>query len=398
MGFEVLYPRLRRTVELLREDGFGIGEGKMDFQTYMDLQTHIASELVRVRTKHLVTGIQEALHKENPYGVFNLHTEDHIHRVETGAHQFLDLSEQINGREYSKTERTVCTTIARLHDLGNLIDRENQSWISARLFRSLFKNFSLDDRGVSSILYGIGIHAESVGRHISDFADLPRDLYLDAILAVIIADKLDIGRHRLSPRLEQELPKDIETIELEVPHTLINLPIRECRFNIVPDGKSATIELDFSSHKDQTNDKRIDTILQNFLHTKGLDIYVPQKWHRGWREQGIPYIVPYFSLVEWLYCERLAILTSCLFALFPTLETIEFGPVDDIRYVDRKYMQILRRYSWQEPLYNVWRVAKERDGIQESELKPPAILARGKELYEKSKERERTVRDESYSL
>lgn len=366
--------RYRHTVSCLRADGFGLengNSGKINFREFIGSSPDAAKGLLTQRLHHLINGLH-VLNNDDKNGVFNRHDSIHLEALQSDSQGLLTVA---NPRT-SDTDRNIATAIVYLHDLGNNLSRHNHHELSVELFPKIFNNFSYDDPVVNSILMGIYLHDEA-GYYVEDFSRLSSDLHREPIWSVIIADKADISRRRLSRALLEELAVSPTTIVDINPHTVLVLFAKERQLAYDPYTGTMTLRIEFSNKADEDSNPVVKQILEKFKWRDDIeDIRAPKQWYDRFVGENSPYVHAYISLLETVYCERLALMNSCLFALLPNLRLVQLYVEDKNSWIDSVATERYRRDSWQQALFFAWK-QKHKADFKAGEITPPPILEKG---------------------
>lgn len=376
--------RLRHTAKCLREDGFIRRDKKIDFNEFIQSTPESAISILVSRTENLVSGLG-VLNVDGPCGLYNRHDWQHIGPCSDITSGLLDRYEQITGQELPKATRNVAMAIVYTHDLGNNLQRSGHSFLSAYLLDRIFKNFRDGDPEYQAVKLGVYLHDEPIGSQVGDLGDISKKFHPEAIWAAIAADKMDIGRHRLSQALLTKTRDEFLEILERVPHTRLQLYAKETSFGMDGSGHKAVFNISFSSNSWGEEDP--DTLRKlGLFQWKQGDIFVPGEWHRLWKEANIPYAVSCMGLMEKLYCLRIAMMNSCLFALYPLLEEVRFQVEDTREKIGAQVEKVYKRQTWQEQLFVVWKNDPETEkNYKAGRLKTPAILWAGEQMYLKGK-------------
>ena len=122
---------------------------------------------------------------------------------------------------------------AYLHDIGNLINRENHSQSGAIIAFRLLEKMGMDPAEIITIVTAIGNHDEGNGLPVSDIA-----------AALIIADKCDVRRSRVRNN-------DITSFDI---HDRVNYSVQNADINIITEENlislNLTLDKDYSSIMD----------------------------------------------------------------------------------------------------------------------------------------------------
>jgi HD superfamily phosphodiesterase len=88
--------------------------------------------------------------------------------------------------EYSERDIELAQISAYLHDIGNIVNRENHAHTGAILAFSILEKFGMSARDIANVVSAIGNHDERTG------------IAIDAVsAALILADKSDVRRTRV---------------------------------------------------------------------------------------------------------------------------------------------------------------------------------------------------------
>jgi hypothetical protein len=217
-----------------------------------------------------------------------------------------------------------------LHDIGNPFSRKAHSIAGARLARILFPKLAREPQRFGRILNSIRYHTEEVvgpaleyRSHLEGVTTFEqRARVLGKIvtpegLANIIADKVDVGKKRVSPK-----PTDIAFIDRDM-HLAVNLL-----------GETTGLRHDQSRNKlewnlDFTPGLSSGEALAYFSRRKNgvpnFRAYVPQIFHERHDDEQLPanHFDSWKQLFMTLYFGRIELTALAAFALFEKLEEFE---------------------------------------------------------------------------
>ncbi|HHU62940.1 MAG TPA: HD domain-containing protein [Clostridiales bacterium] len=114
---------------------------------------------------------------------------------------------------YSKREAELAAIAGYLHDIGNMINRNDHSQIGALFTLNLLKNMDMPRREITTIISAIGNHDEEFGHPVNNVA-----------AALILADKSDVHRSRVRN-------DDFATFDI---HDRVNYAAQHSCLNIFP--------------------------------------------------------------------------------------------------------------------------------------------------------------------
>lgn len=233
---------------------------------------------------------------------FNRHGEEHIDSV---TKRVLSLLES-KGASEDTLRRAVAA--ARGHDLGNLFSRDAHAVISPELFRRLIPGIARDQKQWSIIRRAILFHDPDISRTvINSWGILPADKRLtkmstffgDEALALIIADKTDIGPGRLSKTKTR----------VNDPHAEINLLGRTDSIGVTPDGVFRW-DLFFNPYLTEEDVAKYPHLVRELNRQRGIDV------------QSTPFDI-WANFFWTTYLERVLLTVEAAFALYPSIQRVE---------------------------------------------------------------------------
>jgi metal-dependent HD superfamily phosphatase/phosphodiesterase len=113
-----------------------------------------------------------------------------------------------------------------LHDIGNVIHREQHEWASAIIARDILLRLGMDSDETALIMGAIGSHEEKMGDPVSQIS-----------AAVILADKADVHRSRV---------QNPDTLGFDI-HDRVNYAVQRSFVRVDGDKKTITLELDIDT-------------------------------------------------------------------------------------------------------------------------------------------------------
>ncbi len=115
---------------------------------------------------------------------------------------------------YPQREVELAQIAGFLHDIGNLVNRNDHSQSGAVMAFRILDNLKCDPEGIATIVSAIGNHDEGTGIAVNP-----------AAAALILADKCDVRRSRV---------RDKDTIDLDI-HDRVNYSVRKSVLKINED-------------------------------------------------------------------------------------------------------------------------------------------------------------------
>ena len=128
----------------------------------------------------------------------------------------------MKGLGMPRREVELATIAAFLHDIGNVVNRNDHPMIGATLAFQLLDQMGMDAVEIAPILGAIGNHEELAGQAVSVMS-----------AAVIVADKSDVHRSRVQNPI-------METFDI---HDRVNYAVTDSHVHLVSDLKTITLEL-----------------------------------------------------------------------------------------------------------------------------------------------------------
>ena len=117
---------------------------------------------------------------------FTEHSFAHVTKVSETAGYILETL------GYSPREVELCKIASYMHDIGNSVNRVDHAHSGAILAYNILKDLGMDVSDRTEIMMAIGNHDENTGTAVSDIA-----------AALILADKSDAHRSRVSKKIQQ---------------------------------------------------------------------------------------------------------------------------------------------------------------------------------------------------
>jgi len=148
---------------------------------------------------------------------FTEHSFAHVERVSQTAKYILETL------GYDSHQIELAQIAAYLHDIGNLVNREEHSQSGAVMAFRILNNMDVPADDIATIVTAIGNHDEGTGVAVNGVA-----------AALIIADKTDVRRTRVRNN-------DVSTFDI---HDRVNYSVRES--SVIIDKESNTIKLNLN--------------------------------------------------------------------------------------------------------------------------------------------------------
>jgi len=123
---------------------------------------------------------------------------------------------------YPEREAELAAIAGYLHDVGNVVNREQHAQTGAVIAMQMLSDMGMPDLEIVRIMGAIGNHHENDGDPVSPVA-----------AAVILADKSDVHRTRV---------RNPDMIKFDI-HDRVNYAVEKSFLNVEEDGKRITLEL-----------------------------------------------------------------------------------------------------------------------------------------------------------
>lgn len=147
---------------------------------------------------------------------FTEHSFTHVKRTALLAGEILEIL------GYSEEEIELAKISGYMHDIGNMINRNDHAHLSATLAFTLLKERGIEPGHIAAICSAIGNHDEGTGSPVSAIS-----------AALILADKTDVRRSRV--RDENYSPSDI--------HDRVNYAVESSSLKLDLEKKEAVLRL-----------------------------------------------------------------------------------------------------------------------------------------------------------
>ncbi len=152
------------------------------------------------------------------------YTEHSFAHVGVVAHNARYILETLG---YPERDLELVQIAAYLHDIGNLINREDHSQSGALMAFRLLDNLGMPAEDIAEIAMAIGNHDEGTGKPVSPMA-----------AALILADKSDVRRSRVRNQ-------DITTFDI---HDRVNYSVKKSQLKINEERTLIKLKLSIDTH------------------------------------------------------------------------------------------------------------------------------------------------------
>jgi metal-dependent HD superfamily phosphatase/phosphodiesterase len=134
---------------------------------------------------------------------------------------------------YPQRETELAQMAGYLHDVGNVIYRDEHDWAGALIAKDVLLRLGAEVDEIALIMGAIGNHEEERGEPVSDMS-----------AAVILADKSDVHRSRV---------QNPDTLAFDI-HDRVNFAVERSFLRVDGDAKTITLELDIDNGVSQVGE------------------------------------------------------------------------------------------------------------------------------------------------
>jgi len=134
---------------------------------------------------------------------------------------------------YPQRRAELAEVAGYLHDIGNVIYRDQHDWAGALIARDVLLRLGVDFEEVGLVMGAIGNHEETRGESVSDIS-----------AAVILADKSDVHRSRV---------QNPDMLAFDI-HDRVNYAVERSFLRVDGEEKTITLELDIDTTVSQVGE------------------------------------------------------------------------------------------------------------------------------------------------
>ena len=332
---EPLYPFLRRLdaprnyVRLFLTPESTI-QAKVDYHQLLQLSPDEIFNYLLDHFAHVFDLQQVALDSELPTG-FNRHGQRHVRLVTTSSVNLIKQRNPLSAVDSYEKEAIIG---GMCHDLGNLIGRKFHGLYGVYLLSQIFENYACDEETLKSFLVVLEIvmlHEVEFGTWSAQLEDLN-----PATLSTIIADKTDVGYHRVSAK--SNVPSAVDDA-----HVVINLLVSDSKLERVRDATGSfhwIVDFQPRFEADQ------HALFSRLLKATGRVMY-PREWKDIYEEQNIEYLFLFQSVFLEIYLTRMFFAMRSVFTLFPSAQEFSLIINDPERGISLKRTFSRQSYAQQ---------------------------------------------------
>lgn len=135
--------------------------------------------------------------------------------------------------DYPQRRTELAEIAGYLHDIGNVIYRDEHDWAGALIARDILIRLGMDFDEIALIMGAIGNHEEERGEPVGDVS-----------AAVILADKSDAHRSRV---------QNPDTLAFDI-HDRVNFAVERSFLRVNGEEKTITLELDIDTEVSQVGE------------------------------------------------------------------------------------------------------------------------------------------------
>jgi len=277
--------------------------------------------------KEMLVGLNRLIDRSLDYPQaegFNRHGEGHSSRVVKVARQLVEEDARLRKKKGFRQEEIVAILAGRFHDIGNLLSRSTHSFVSDRMTRAIVPRIVDNPDLYRQVHQAIVLHPSDSLRKVTTELWTPEKKptarwkkmrkHLGAGgLAMIMADKVDIGRERISDKA------DSKTI-FKDPHAEVNYWGKNDGVEVSEDGKILVWVVKYTPQINEADIKRYPHFARELQRQQEDSSYKPR------------FFEEWIDLFLQLYNSRVVTFTDCGFALFPSVEQVSVIFVNEEGY------------------------------------------------------------------
>jgi hypothetical protein len=220
--------------------------GQLTFKSNTDIYSLPSKQIIPQisrETGKFMNLVQKSVLKGH-YGLFNEHRLPHVTKIARDSASLLS--------ELGAPQRTIdnAQIVGMLHDNGNLPMREEHHTLGGLMAVQMFPSLASDPERALDIVGSINHHNESFYRKVKNYAGRPfaerqrilQNMFTDTSAAILVADKADIGRSRISKHA-----RNPETIDKHI-HSETNLHAESQGLAYLPQNKTLVWNLQFNPY------------------------------------------------------------------------------------------------------------------------------------------------------
>jgi metal-dependent HD superfamily phosphatase/phosphodiesterase len=152
-----------------------------------------------------------------------------------------------------------------LHDIGNVIYRDEHDWAGALIARDVLLRLGMDFDELALVMGAIGNHEEDRGESVSDIS-----------AAVILADKSDVHRSRV---------QNPDMLAFDI-HDRVNYAVERSFLRVDGDERTVTLELDVDTAVSQVGEY-FEIFMSRMLMSRRAAVYLDCEFHLTINENGL---------------------------------------------------------------------------------------------------------------
>lgn len=256
---------------------------------------------------------------------FNRHDSRHIDIV---TKRVLELLGSANA---SKDTLRRAVIAAMGHDLGNILSRKLHSLVSPILLKNVLQQIQSDPKQWRTIRRAIQLHNEPVASWlIASWGEITeqerianmRTTFGPEALALILADKTDVGRHRISLKATNREAVDADQ------HLEVNLLGETAALRLSEDGSNLDWLVSFTPGMSHDEVDELPSFVRQSKRRQSPTATVSERTHKLHSEHQIPHFFTWYSLFWQLYYERIVLAVRSAFALYSNLQTFTIRATD----------------------------------------------------------------------
>lgn len=158
---------------------------------------------------------------------------------------------------YPQRRAEMAEVAGYLHDIGNVIYRDQHDWAGALIARDVLLRLGVDFEEVALIMGAIGNHEETRGESVSDIS-----------AAVILADKSDVHRSRV---------QNPDMLAFDI-HDRVNYAVERSFLRVDGEENTITLELDIDTTVSQVGEY-FEIFMSRMLMSRRAAVFLDCQFH-----------------------------------------------------------------------------------------------------------------------
>lgn len=278
-----------------------------------------------------------------PHGYNRHNLENHVEIVTHMSYPLLDAA------GFGEEEKQIAAVVGIGHDAGNIIDRHDHSIYSSVVVETVAPSVKRDSAKYAFAKEAMELHDEKKMYQAIALRSMPQVYAMlrknPALVAVALADKADIGRHRTNPWARTK-----DTINHDE-HMWVNYMADGKGYALSEDRKSLTLSIEFNPHISDQEYAEFEQIARERSHHEGYRALVPDVIQQLHRREQIPHFYSWAGKMMMIYLDRIKLQAILAKSLFPDIERFTVELCDQRRPGSMAGGKFVEEFVYNEPRY-----------------------------------------------